>query len=222
MSEDAVATAPPPPPPPPSVSPQKLIGTLAGFSALAGFLLVFAFEKTQPRIQAHREEVLRQTVLEVLRRPARVEALFLVGGALVTEPPAGTARESLERVFAGYDESGRRVGYALSAAEPGFADTVKVLFGYDPVTGKLLGIKILESKETPGLGDKINDPAFGKRFENAQAPLVGVAKGTADQPNEIDMITGATISSRTVIRIINRAIARIGPLLGTQPAEAQR
>jgi electron transport complex protein RnfG len=183
------------PPRPPSSSPARLVGTLAGSGALAGFLLVFAYQASQGTIAAHKEEMLRRAVLEVLKEPARFEALDVAG----------------ERVYAGYDAAGRRVGYAIVAAAPGFADTVRVIFGYDPVTRKLLGMKVLESKETPGLGDKIEQEPFVRQFEGASTPLVGVKGGGAGEG--IDMITGATISSRTVISIINRALERLAPAL---------
>lgn len=180
---------------PPASSSTRLVATLSGAGAVAGFLLVLAFQMTQDTIAAHREEMLKSAVLEVLKEPARFEAIDVLG----------------ERVYAGYDAEGRRVGYAIVAAAPGFADTVRVIFGYDPAARKILGMKVLESKETPGLGDKIEKEPFVGEFEGASTPLVGVKGGGGDG---IDMITGATISSRTVIGIINRALERLGPALG--------
>jgi len=189
------------PPAPPSSSSTRLVGTLAGAGALAGFLLVLAFQATQPTIAAHKEETLRRAVLEVLKEPARFEALDVEG----------------ERVYVGFDGQGRRVGYAIVAAAPGFADTVRVIFGYDVTTRKLLGMKVLESKETPGLGDRIEKDPFVHEFAGAVTPLIGVKGGGAGEG--IDMITGATISSRAVISMINRAIEKLGPAL--ERAEAR-
>jgi len=74
---------------------------------------------------------------------------------------------------------------------------------------------VLESKETPGLGDKIEkDSSFVNEFEGVQAPLVGVKSGQAEgDPNEVDTITGATISSEAIIDIINRRIDALEPML---------
>ena len=74
---------------------------------------------------------------------------------------------------------------------------------------------MLENKETPGLGDKIvKDMEFVGQFAESNAPLVGVkiGAGTGGQ-DEIDMITGATISSRAIIRIINNALERLDPMI---------
>jgi uncharacterized protein with FMN-binding domain len=47
-----------------------------------------------------------------------------------------------------------------------------------------------------------------------QAPLQGVKAGQGEgKPTELVMITGATISSRAVIKAINAALDRVGPLL---------
>jgi electron transport complex protein RnfG len=192
---------------------RRLVLTLGSAGALAGLLLVLAHEATAARIAEHKAEALRRAVREVLGEPDRYETLYVVGGALVPEVPAGADERSLERVYRGY-RGGKPIGYAIAAAEPGFQDTLRILFGYDPETRTILGIKVLESKETPGLGDKIEKEAFTGRFPGRTTPLRGVrAGGGAGRGDEIDMITGATISSRAVIGIVNRALARLLPAL---------
>jgi electron transport complex protein RnfG len=69
-------------------------------------------------------------------------------------------------------------------------------------------MEVLESRETPGLGDKIyKDADFVGSFSplSIDPNIVAVKKGTKSRPNEIDAITGATISSKAVVRIINEA-----------------
>jgi len=192
----------------------RLLVTLGGAGGLAGLLIVLTVRGTLPTIEANRAERLRAAIREVLAAPARADTLYLVNGALSAEPPSGSDRKRLERVFLGYDGQGKRVGFAISAGEPGFADVVTLIFGYDPGAEKVLGMKVLGSKETPGLGDRIEkDSAFVKQFRGIPLPLAGVKAGSANDPGEVDMITGATISSRAVIRIIDRAVARWQPLL---------
>ena len=64
---------------------------------------------------------------------------------------------------------------------------------------------VLTSNETPGLGAKITyDSTFIGEFDGVGTPLSGVKKDRAKgQHDEVVMITGATISSRAVIKIIN-------------------
>jgi electron transport complex protein RnfG len=193
----------------PQVSAARLIATLGGAGALAGLALVFVYQATQPRIQAHKAKMLRLAIHEVLHDPARYETLYLVDGKLT---PDGSGPD---RVYLGYDEADQPVGFAIAAGEPGFQDVVRLIFGYDPVAKRVLGMRVLESKETPGLGDKIEkDEAFVDQFEGRAAPLQGVKSGEGRGGDaEIDMITGATISSRAVIRIINNAIGKWQPHL---------
>ncbi|HSM09364.1 MAG TPA: FMN-binding protein [Gemmatimonadota bacterium] len=190
---------------PPAV---RLLGTLTIAGALAGLLLVLVNGWAEPRIMAHRAEVLREAVHEVLGGPDHYETLFLVDGRFTADLPAGMDSLALDRIYAGYDADGRQVGLAIAGGEPGFQDVIQLLFGFDPTTGRITGMKVLDSKETPGLGDKIEkDSVFGAEFSDPVPPLVGVKRGAGSgDEHEVDMITGATISSRTVIDIINHRL----------------
>lgn len=218
------ATRPAAVPEGPDVRAWRLLTTLGSAGAIAGLLLVFVFAVTLPTIEANKARALEIAINEVLKAPARYETLYVLDGTLRRQVPTGLDPRGLERVFVGYGPNDRRIGFAIVAGEAGFQDVVRLIFGYDPRARQLLGMKVLESKETPGLGDKIEkDRAFVSQFDGAEAPLVGV-KGRAGPratPREIHMITGATISSRTVIRIINNALERLRPLLEAYPAEGQ-
>lgn len=202
-----------------SVSSSRLLLTLGAAGAMAGLLLMQVHSLTEPVIQRHREERLQAAVLEVLGGAERYETRWVVGDALTAEPPAGEQGGGqgggIERVYVGYDADERRVGVAISGGSQGYQDRIELLFGYDPATGEVLGMKVLESKETPGLGDKIEkDEEWIAQFEGVVPPLTGVKAGRGEGgPSEVDVITGATISSRTIVRAINEALERIGPAL---------
>lgn len=185
------------------VSASKLVGTLSGFGAVAGLLIVVAFQWAQPRIDAYKAKVLNDALNEVIGAPASIKELTIDG----------------EPVYAGYDAQNKLIGYAIIGAEPGFADVITVLFAYDPAQKRLIGMKVLDNKETPGLGDKIvKDSSFVNEFKSKDLPLVGVKHGQGKgAKNEVDMITGVTISSRTVIGIINRKLEKVEPLLPKEP-----
>ena len=198
------------------VSTFRLVATLAVAGIVAGMLIALVNEHTKPIIDAYRAEQLRLAVYEVLPDAARYNTFYLVDGALSAVLPAGAKPSEYKRVYAGYNETGDLVGVAISRGESGFQDIVQVIFGVDPVSKKLTGMKVLESKETPGLGDKIfKDRAFVDQFfAGPEAPLVPVKAGAGKGgPNEVDTITGATISSKTVIRIINNAFEEWMPIL---------
>jgi electron transport complex protein RnfG len=221
---DAAPARPAPPPRRPEASSLRLAVTLGTAGALAGLLLVFVYQATQPRIQAYKAAMLRKAVQEVLGAPERYETLYVLDGRLTADLPEGVDGSGLERIYAGYRENGERAGFAIASGAAGYQDIVRVIFGYDAVEKTVLGMKVLESKETPGLGDKIEkDMAFVEQFRGARTPLLGVKAGEGgDDPHAIDMITGATISSRTVINVINRALERYGPLMEAYIAEEPR
>jgi Na+-translocating ferredoxin:NAD+ oxidoreductase subunit G len=200
----------------------RLVALMSTAGAVAGLLIVTAYQLTLPRIEHHKDEVMRAAVQEVLKAPHSFETLYLHGGRLVKALPTGTSAKGVERVYLGRDAAGRRVGFALSATENGFQDPVTVMFGYDAAAHQVIAMRVIASKETPGLGDRIEkDTAFVAGFVGASAPLAGVKKDRGRSgPHDVVLITGATISSRTVVRIINDAIVRWQPLLDAYREEA--
>ena len=214
-------------PAPKEVSTFRLVATLAIAGALAGLLIVSVNLHTKPIIDKYKAEQLQLAVYEVLPGVENYDTYYLVNDALSLSLPDGAKESEFKRVYVGRDDSGQVSGVAISRGESGFQDVIMVIFGHDPVTGKLSGMKILDSKETPGLGDKIfKDMDFVDQFfAGPETPMVGVKIGAGKgQPNEIDMITGATISSKAVIQIINNALAEWKPILDKgipqAPAEA--
>jgi len=194
--------------------PWRLMLTLALTGALSGWLVVTVYKLTLPRVQQYAAQQLTAAVREVLKAPVRWDTLYLVQGALTRNAPANTDLAEVPKAFVGYDEAGRRLGVAITAAEPGFQELLTLMIGFDPGSGTLIGYKVLDQMETPGLGDMIErDSGFGGQFAGRVAPLVGVKGRAGTPPNEVQTITGATISSRAVIRIINNGVARWRPLV---------
>jgi len=111
------------------------------------------------------------------------------------------------------------VGYAVPGAGAGFQDTIKLIYGYDPSRRVIVGMQVLDSRETPGLGDKIiTDDEFLANFEALaiEPSMVAVKKGKKVNPNEVDSITGATISSEAVVKILNESSRQWAPMLTPQ------
>ena len=167
---------------------------LVGVGMLCGLLIAVVFEGTLPIIEKNRAEALEKAVFAVIPSAVRRETIELDGA----------------EVNAGYDADGKLAGVAIEASSMGYADTVTLLYGYDPASETIIGIRVLASKETPGLGDKIEkDEAFLENFDALDARLDGtgtkmrnrivtVKNGTKTEPWQIDGITGATITSKAV------------------------
>lgn len=194
---------------PAQASALRLVLSLGGAGAIAGLLIVVVFDATFETIEAHKAEVLGRALTEVLKQPARYETRYVIGQAVVAELQAEKPERSATKIYVGFDGENRATGVAVEAAAAGFQDVIALIYGFDPHTGLLLGMKVLESKETPGLGDKIEkDRGFVAQFDGAPPPLAAVKRATGAR-GEIDAISGATISSRAVVRIINRSLAPI-------------
>jgi electron transport complex protein RnfG len=212
MSMGMTASAPAPAK---QIASWRLVAMMSAAGALAGLLIVGTYELTLPRIEHHQAQVQAEAIQEVLKAPARYDTLFLVGGKLVKGLPAGADAKKTERIFLGYDAAGKRIGFALSAVETGFQDPVTVMFGYDAASHQVIAMRVIANKETPGLGDRIaKDSNFINEFHDVAAPINGVKQDRATgEKHEVAMITGATVSSRAVIRIINNAVAKWQPLM---------
>ena len=194
--------------------------TLAIAGLVSGVAIIGIYETTLPTITANKARELREAVFKVLPGVTRMQALVYRDGRImvVAEP-----QKDEPVVYGGYDEQGEFVGYAMPGAGPGFQDTIALLYGYLPRDKKVVGMEILESRETPGLGDKIyKDADFVAEFSalSVEPEIVAVKKGTATLDNHVDAITGATISAKAVVRIINEthvAWAEQLPAPGTEP-----
>ena len=119
--------------------------------------------------------------------------------------------EDVENVYIGLNADGDMTGFAIPGAEPGFQDIIGVIYGYSAVDKTIIGFEVLESKETPGLGDKIfKDMDFKTNFVSlvVEPEIEAVKKGEKDSENQVETITGATISSKAIVRLLNKSVEK--------------
>jgi electron transport complex protein RnfG len=196
--------------------PIRLVATLSAAGLTAGLVLVGVYLPTKPLIDRHRAEAMKAAVLRVLPRTETVAALIARDGALVPHEDSTAVVAPGAGVFAGFAGDGALVGYAVPAEGPGYMDTVSLIYGLDVRRRLVLGMQVLDSRETPGLGDKIiHDEDFHANFGAlaVEPSIVPVKRGAKTQPNEVDCITGATISSEAVVSIINQSWQQWLPIL---------
>ena len=75
--------------------------------------------------------------------------------------------------------------YSVNISSPGFESDIMMLVSFEE-SGKIAGVKIISQGETPGIGTRVDDDSFLSRF---------IGKSS---PDEVDSLTGATISSKAV------------------------
>ncbi|MFH1654889.1 MAG: RnfABCDGE type electron transport complex subunit G [Pseudomonadota bacterium] len=123
------------------------------------------------------------------------------------------------------NSTGNVIGYVVDGSAIGYSSVIRVMVGLDEKFA-VQGIKVISQKETPGLGDKIEEVKssktifgmiFGKNPDEAglkpwfQTQFVGLtAPVKVDKDGgRVESITGATISSRAVCNAVNDAIAKL-------------
>ncbi len=181
----------------------RLVLTLTIAGLISGLAIVGIFEATLPTITANKAQELREAVFKVLPGVSNMQKLVYQDGKLL---PTEAEKLDAPIIYGGYDSEGRFVGYAIPGEGPGWQDTIRILYGYLPAKRMVVGMEVLESRETPGLGDKIyKDLEFVANFLklSVEPEIVTVKKGKKSAPNEVEAITGATISSKAVVKIIN-------------------
>ncbi len=91
-----------------------------------------------------------------------------------------------------------------SYTNTGFGGKIEIMTGFN-ADGSIKTFKIITSNETPGLGSKTDEPKFKEQL-NGFNPAKQVLKVKQDG-GDVDAVTAATISSRAVLRAIERAFA---------------
>lgn len=94
------------------------------------------------------------------------------------------------------------IGYVVKSSTNGFGGPMEVMVGVDE-QGNVSGIRMGNHTETPGLGDNAGKPDFYEQFPGKNILTgIGVNKGEPGA-NEIQAITGATVTSRAVADAVN-------------------
>ena len=112
------------------------------------------------------------------------------------------------------DASGEHVGWDVPAAGQGFADRIELLVGLNVGLSEITGLYVLDQKETPGLGNKITFDDWRGQFAGKPAGGLSIVKGAAQSDTQVEAVTGATISSESVVSIVNGAVAKFRAALG--------
>lgn len=211
-------------------TPMWIYGVVLSVGVLCSLAIVTTYEMTRPIIARNKIAQRRQAILDVLPEANSVTA-FAFDSATGNLAAVPEESEGSELVFAGFSASGELVGLAIAGEGTGYQDTIRLLYGYVPSTDSVIGIRVLESRETPGLGDRIeSDPAFLGNFkqldvrvsadgERLEHEIAFVKPSEKSNPWEIDGITGATISSRAVAEILRQSTNEWVPKLRSRQAE---
>ena len=206
---------------PPLPSSFSLIYTLGVVAMLSGFLVVLVYEYTKPIIAENQRIATEKAIFKVLPK-ATSRLTFVIDKEKIKPADDNTLGEL---IYVGYDDKDRLVGIALNAADQGYQDIIKLLYGYIPETGCIIGFDVLKSTETPGFGTKIttdtdflaNFNCLSAKVNQEQTGLLHVIKtmrhGTKQNSWEIDAISGSTITSNAIGKMLNQSGQKLHPII---------
>jgi len=111
-------------------------------------------------------------------------------------------------VLEAYDEEGKIMGYGIPFRGPGLWGTIEGFLALSEDGKRILGIDFIDHSETPGLGARIDESFFKEQFRNV--PLLDGSNPVQFRPNapdgQVDAVTGASITSYAVEKMVNEAI----------------
>ncbi len=172
-----------------------MIIVLTATAVFSGAILASVYRLAAPLIEQNRLRELKEAIFIVL--------------------PDARDYETVEvddyTYYRGLDKDGSTVGYAFVAEGPGFQGKIRMMVGLSRDLQTLTGMKVLEQVETPGLGNRIAEDEFQSQFKRLhfKPEITYVKNKKPSKPNEIQAITGATISSRSVVATLNKEIKKI-------------
>jgi electron transport complex protein RnfG len=174
--------------------------TLGLIGALCAALVAATYHSTRDRIAANNKALLEKSL-----EPA-LAGVFYDGSVsesrLVIEPPhelPGRAPAVVYRVYSGQDPVAALI---IVTARDGYSGPIRILIGIE-ADGEVTGLRILEHRETPGLGDKIElaRSDWVRQFEgrSLQDPAPARWAIRADG-GDFDQLTGASVTPRAIIK----------------------
>ncbi|MCP2519466.1 FMN-binding protein [Candidatus Aminicenantes bacterium AC-335-K20] len=182
----------------------RMIIVLTSIGLISGAFLAGVGTLTKNRIALNKQREINEAIMTV------------VSGAQIS------SKIYEERDLAVYkvnNEENELLGYAVYAGGVGFQDKIYLMFGVNPEITRIYSLTVLEQKETPGLGAKItSEKDFLQFWKNRdctkEITLHKPAVNSPEQlsPSEVNIITGATISSEAVVNIVNLALEKIRAL----------
>lgn len=163
----------------------RMVVVLSAITGLSGFVLSGLKVWTNP--------IIEEQVLTNVQGPALKKLFIGISNDPIADrktlPKPGAEGETVI-VFPAMKD-GKLVAVAVEAAGKGYGGDVNVIVGFDVTADTLVGISVTTHKETPGLGSRIQEPAFTKQFKGKAPEKATLKKDGGD----IDAISGATFSS---------------------------
>lgn len=176
---------------------------------VAGFGLGAVYSITKEPIERANYNIQQEAYKTVFPDAAEFTDLpdFSAEDATAAVAEAGYPDDTISGCVQAMSSSGEVLGYVIIATDPNsYGGDVTLSLGVK-ADGTVNGYSITEINDTAGLGMKAREEAFSSQYANKQVEAFTVTKTGAQSDDQIDAISGATITSNAVTGAVNAALA---------------
>ena len=191
----------------------KNTAILLVITVVAGLVLGLVYQVTKDPIAEQEAKKKREACQEVFQDAASFETMEVKNVDTSGWVEAGYAQESIDEVMSAMDASGNLLGYVITVTtKEGYGGDIRFSIGVR-MDGTINGISILSISETAGLGMRAEE-VLKPQFAGKQAERFVYTKSGAVSEDQIDAISGATITTNAMTNGVNAGLYYFQTVLG--------
>lgn len=185
---------------------------LFAITLIAGLLLGGVYAITKNPIAKTQEDKKNEAYQAVFTDAAEFMEVADAADAQQVLADAGYTKDRIDEVKAATDADGKTLGYVMTiTSSEAYGGELQLAMGIR-MDGTVNGISFLSLSETIGLGMEAKKPEFQEQFAGKQVERFAYSKTGATADNEIDALSGATITTNAVTNAVNAGICYAGEL----------
>lgn len=185
---------------------------LFAITLIAGLLLGGVYAITKNPIAKTQEDKKNEAYQAVFTDAAEFTEVTDAADAQQILADAGYTKDRIDEVKAAMDADGNILGYVMTiTSSEAYGGELQLAMGIR-MDGTVNGISFLSLSETIGLGMEAKKPEFQEQFAGKQVEQFVYSKIGAAADNEIDALSGATITTNAVTNAVNAGICYAGAL----------
>ena len=185
----------------------KNAAILFAITLIAGFVLGFVYQNTKGLIAEREALDKKNACMEVFKEAKDFKAVpdFFTQDIRDDFNQNGYENETIDELVEAVDEKGNTLGYVFTiTTSQGYAGDIQFTLGIKN-DGTVNGISLLAINETAGLGMQAED-VLKPQFANKNVELFEYTKNGSTTDNQIDAISGATITTNAITSGVNSGL----------------
>ena len=193
----------------------KNTAILTAITLIAGTLLGLVFEITKEPIAVAKEKAKQEAYMAVIQEADSFEDYKEFDADKASDILKEAGFDKCDVVEAAVAKKGDEgIGAVVTVVDhEGYGGDIKISVGILN-DGTVKGVEMLEIGETAGLGMKATEPEFKDQFNDKNVPEFVYTKQGAAADNEIDALSGATITTNAVTNGVNSALVYFAGEMG--------